>query len=432
MNPRTKLEQEVLQLSAHLPDITTKQVHYAYEHCFPKQAVKNSKNSNKYICLECGAIFDVDSDLAASVIGLECPCCGKHLKTTASKRTTWNKDCYTFQIITTKGGFQVTRTFHVIKHTRPCSAAIFEHHEVVQVWQHPEKRDVIVARPLKPMTWYVDGFDYSKPMSIRHENETKADYRITASVIYPRRSILPILKRNGYSKELKEDNPTKTFDRLLHNPHYETLAKMKRFDIWHGRTEEVIHRYWKQIKMIMRHGYYPTDFGLWEDTLRMAERLGEDTMAAKYVMPANLKAIHDVLMRKQQKIDEQRAREETRKEARKNRRGMRRFRARLGKLLAVCITDGDIEIRPLQNRLEFIEEGKAMHHCVATYFEKRNSFILSVRQDGVRIATVELDIHDFSIQQCRAACNAVPERYDEICNILTQNKPLFQRLKRDV
>ncbi|MBQ7279957.1 MAG: PcfJ domain-containing protein, partial [Bacteroidales bacterium] len=73
----------------------------------------------------------------------------------------------------------------------------------------------------------------------------------------------------------------------------------------------------------------------------------------------------------------------------------------------------------------------AMHHCVATYFEKRNSFILSVRQDGVRIATVELDIHDFSIQQCRAACNEKPQRYDEICEIINSHRYLFaQAIKK--
>ena len=137
------------------------------------------------------------------------------------------------------------------------------------------------------------------------------------------------------------------------------------------------------------------------------------------------------MVRKVQRDAERLVAENARKEARKNRRGMRRFRARLGKLLAVCITDGDIEIRPLQNRLEFIEEGKAMHHCVATYFEKRNSFILSVRQDGVRIATVELDIHDFSIQQCRAACNEKPQRYDEICEIINSHRYLFaQAIKK--
>ena len=91
----------------------------------------------------------------------------------------------------------------------------------------------------------------------------------------------------------------------------------------------------------------------------------------------------------------------------------------------MCIKSDDIEIRPLQNKEEFIEEGLAMHHCVATYWGKRNSFILSVRKNGKRLATIEIDMHDFSVKQCRAVCNEVPADYDRIISILNNNKSVF-------
>jgi hypothetical protein len=55
---------------------------------------------------------------------------------------------------------------------------------------------------------------------------------------------------------------------------------------------------------------------------------------------------------------------------------------------------------------EYIEEGKFMHHCVATYAEKGSSIILSLRtQDGNDRVTCEFNTSDGTCKQAKHFCN---------------------------
>lgn len=425
MRRSTKIEREVLQMSAHLPALNEHQREYAKRHCFEHNAQQSKKDDTMCYCLDCGCYFKFDRVKAQSCKGVTCPNCETQVRVYNSPKEVKKIDKQTFQIITTRSGWQVIRTFHVKKVTKVREAAEYTFWEVSQVWIKPGYKDVIVARPLKPLTWYVDGFNYNRPMDIRNENKTKAEYRINASATYNRRSVLPILKRNGYCKELYALNPAVTFKRLLYNPHYETLAKTGRFDIWGGMADYQLERYWRQVKMIIRHGYYPKDFIMWEDTLRLAEELGEDNMAERYVLAEDLAAVHDRLVDRLHKRNERLSAEAARRKERKKHRGYLRYRAWFGAVLGVCIKQGDLEIRPLLDYGEYEEEGRAMHHCVATYWGRRNSLILSVRASGRRIATVEVDMRDMSIRQCRGVCNEKPARYEEICGVIEGNRGVF-------
>lgn len=55
------------------------------------------------------------------------------------------------------------------------------------------------------------------------------------------------------------------------------------------------------------------------------------------------------------------------------------YRKAKGRYLGIAFSDGEIEVRVLQSVQEFIEEGKAMHHCVERYHDKSDSLILSAR-----------------------------------------------------
>ena len=102
-------------------------------------------------------------------------------------------------------------------------------------------------------------------------------------------------------------------------------------------------------------------------------------------------------------------------------------------VLGVVIVENDMRIAPLQTKLDFIDEGKAMNHCVATYFDKKNSLILSVRlaDSGKRLATVELSMKDFSVVQCKGKCNEQPERYNEILTVLKNHRTDFAKAVAD-
>ncbi len=69
----------------------------------------------------------------------------------------------------------------------------------------------------------------------------------------------------------------------------------------------------------------------------------------------------------------------------------------------------------LRSRAEIFAEGRAMHHCVATYAEdvlQGQCWIYSVKRDGAHAATLELSRSrtGFEISQLCAHCNRTPAR----------------------
>ena len=65
-----------------------------------------------------------------------------------------------------------------------------------------------------------------------------------------------------------------------------------------------------------------------------------------------------------------------------------------------------------------------MHHCVyqCRYYLKKDVIIFSIRDDnGGRLATLEYNVKSKEIVQCRAVCNKVPERYDDMVKVFNAN-----------
>lgn len=272
------------------------------------------------------------------------------------------------------------------------------------------------------------GFDYLRDMTVKYESKdnTYSPYNIWACVTYPYQSILPIVQRNGYCKWLKENSSfSTTFHRLVENTNYETIAKCQRFDIWEHLTDYFVNTNWYLVKMLIRHNYVPTDFSIWRDTIGFVNELELDNHSPKYVLPVDLYAMHDMLSNR---IDRKHAEEEkqrNREEMAKKKAYAREFKRKNANLLKMVIVVGDITIKPLQNYREYVSEGKEMHHCVETYWMHKDSFILSARQNGERIATIELDRTDFHVKQCRGHCNEIPEQYDQLVAIMKRNQKKF-------
>ena len=95
----------------------------------------------------------------------------------------------------------------------------------------------------------------------------------------------------------------------------------------------------------------------------------------------------------------------------------------------LALTDGLLVIKVLQSVDEFLEEGKAMHHCVYTneYYNRDNTLILSARIDGKRIETVELSLDTFKVVQSRGVCNSNTEYHDRIINLVESNAELIRQ-----
>lgn len=422
MKPRTANERECVTISDKLPPLTEKQKQYAFNHCFTKQAKITNKKGNT-VCLECGEQFHVDDITAKTVI---CPHCHSKLKTDGVLRK--RKQESTFQVITTRKGWQIIRTYEVWKWTHGKEPCCYRIDECVQEYMKPDCKDVVIARPIAFMG---HSFDYTKDMTVKYyghygHHSYYSPYRIWACEVYPYQSLLPIVKRNGYCKWLKNHtNFIYTFHRLIDNNNYETIAKCRRFDIWEHFDESFINENWYLIKMLIRHNYVPTDFSIWKDTISFVNDLGLDNHSPKYVLPKDLKAMHDMLFKRMQRKADEEEQERKRKEIAKKKAYAREFKKKNANLLKMVIVVGDITIKPLQNYREYVSEGKEMHHCVETYWMHKDSFILSARQNGERIATIELDRTDFHVKQCRGHCNEIPEQYDQLVAIMKRNQKKF-------
>ena len=422
MKARTRAEKECMELSKKIPKITKAQEKYAIEHCFTYQCIKPKKQETKCICLECGEEFEINnSPLGIAIDDTECPHCHKKLKASYSRRRKGKVEKMAYQVVTQIKDWQVIRTFYLSKYTVPGKPAIYNTFEAVRRFMKSNQSDIIIARP-RHCGIYMDLYDFSKPMSIKKENNL-TPYDISADVVYPRWGILPIVKRNGFCQELKRFDPYVVISRLMNYSKYETLAKTKRFDIWAEFRHSFIETHWRQIKMLIRHNYYPEDYKIWEDTVIMAERNGFDALSPKYVLPKDLQAIHDYLVKVQIKRDKER-------EIAKHKKDEKAYIESHGRWFGIELKNENIALTPLRSYEDFFNEGKAMHHCVAGYISKRSSLILSAKRNGERVATVELSIDDWTILQCRAYCNKKPEEYDEICNLVNRNINVFKKAAR--
>lgn len=426
MKPRNDIERQVVKTSHSLPDITETQKRYAEKHCFEHLALVNPNHPFDCLCLECGHQWQTDL-LIHDGMEITCPHCGTKLTIKLSRRrTSVERNIKYFQIVTKRGNYQIVRTFFINQQTKPHYPSIYLYSEIAQMFININGDVIVLGKTVNCQTGYVN-FCHDSELSIKERTDW---YDIWGDVVYPRQNILPIFKRNGWCNEMKSLYPTSTLYLLLKDYRFEMIAKSKRFDLWENYKYYEFDNIWPQIKLAIKHHYHPSDYSMWNDTIRFTKELGLDTHSPKYILPNNLKEMHDTLDKKLKKRRKEEAKRRERERIAKIKEYERLYKKYNKKLLTIVIHVGDITIKPLQNYKEFCEEGDAMHHCVETYWKRKSSFILSARSGNDRLATIELDRKDFHVKQCRAKCNEVPERYDEIVNILNKNKKLFIRASK--
>ena len=100
-----------------------------------------------------------------------------------------------------------------------------------------------------------------------------------------------------------------------------------------------------------------------------------------------------------------------------------RFQELKSPFFGITFTDGVIQVKVLESVQEYLEEGKALHHCVFTneYYLKKQSLILSARIDGKRIETIEVSLETMKVIQCRGLQNKNTEYNDRIIDLVNRN-----------
>ena len=437
MKPKTKLQKEVARLSATLSPISDAQLEWAYKHCFEHIAYR-TKNGTM-TCSDCGHVWHSKSTLADTLCGCRCPICGAELKVQETRRRTLNQTRY-FSVITTCKGFQVIRVSQVKYVSRKGEPMQFYCHEVVQRWisSNGKVTDMALLRGFP--FYYCDVWALDSDMEVRPHNSLY-DEVVAWSDVYPRMSILPQLKRNGFNGDFYGVSPVRLFKALLSDPRIETLMKA-------GEIEEMKYflsnrttadNLWASYLIAKRHHYQINNIGMWCDYLMMLKNLGKDIRNPKNICPQDFIEAHDranrmidakrdkaIAERMRQAEIAQREREQQQLLQEKERE--EEFKALKSKFFGLVISDNEICVKVLESIEEYYEEGTKQDICVfgAGYYRKENTLILSARIDGQIVETVEVDLRTLKVVQCHGKYNKDTEYHDRIINLVNSNAKLIR------
>lgn len=428
MEPKTKLQKQVVILSRKLPALSDNQAAWAIKKSFEMEGFHRAK---KIWCIECGEVFEAkESCLSYSLLGANCPCCGKHLKVQGSRKRVYSPQPVYFTIITTIGGFQVLRHFVASKSCRVGQPAKFELHEAVQNWISPKGIETIMARLTNSSYGAYDQWNWGSSMEIRSDNYLKDKYHIWAKNIKTL-SLLPKLKYAKIDEDYYGVTPDILFRMLLRYPFVETLMKQGDKELLEYMEDNItqVGKYWPSIKIARRHGFKinkRTDLRMYFDYIEMSDAIGRDVRSPKYLCPKNLKKAHDEVMKLKQKLDEKIDLEKKKEQALKDEAI---YQKQKGKFFDLFFGDDLIQISVLQSVMDFLNEGKEMHHCVYTnkYYLKPESLILSARLGDKRIETVEVNLKTLDVVQSRGVCNQMTEYHDHIIGLVKKNINLIRQ-----
>lgn len=415
MRPRTKLQKQVAGLFPKMRPLTEAQRKWADEKCFGSMGYLCG---HKVWCERCGHVFGIENPTHSQIIGEVCPECGRELKVELSRCRKKRRDS-SFSIITTCKGFQVLRFFEATIHARKGVPAEVYLNELFQNWIAPDGKDVVVGRSLESVNYNLR-FTYS-PFEIRESSHPEA-YVVEGRYLYPRMSIIPELRLRGWVPDWKGRTVThyRFMKALLTYSRTETLVKAKQYAL----AEEAVYNgisniLWPSVRICIRRGYIVKDASMWRDMVSILIHLGKDVRNHIYVCPENLKESHDKWDARLRGI-----------EARKEREAMLRdlaekdsaYKARMGSVLGMTLSDGNLTIIPLQSVTEFYDEGEAMHHCVynAGYYKRPHCLIMTARVDGERMETVEVDTRSGTVIQSRGKFNKNTTWHDAIVSLVNR------------
>lgn len=446
MKPKTKLQKQVTELSSKLSAITETQQNWAKEHLFSHEAYKCK---DELWCSECGGtwIDTSNSELGVTILGdeTECPYCHHKLKVKVSRKKKQTEEIY-MSVLQVAGDLQVIRHILCSKYVRKRSFDLkgvqdYIHYsflEIVQEWITVDGKRTIMA---KPMNMGSNGWIYSEPLSIKNEYGSGmyhyyGDLYAIYGELYPRMKLLPELRKRGIGRKFPDVNPSKLIRALLAgNNDAELCLKTKQIPMLQHMFKEGYYqlRYKPSFNICNRNHYLIKDASMWCDYMGLLSYFNKDMRNAKYVCPKDLKAEHDLLLKKKnaieakQRMDRERVKALSQEQQRKQ--DIAAFYRRMEKFFGMEITDGNITIRPLESITQFYQEGKAMHHCVYAnkYYSRSECLIMTAIVGESHVETIEVNLKSFQVVQSRAVCNGTSKHHEEILGLVNKNMNLIRK-----
>ena len=241
MKPRTKLEKHAMALAGKLPPLTDAQRRYAIS-LFPKIGYYLKKG--EVWCQCCGYIDRVSKPMLAVSLEMEthyCPNCGKSLNLEHRHSRKADSEEKLYSVVQSFHGMMVVRTFDVLRdNVYGCDTRMYIH-EVFQNWITDDGKEVITGKKYTRSPFHFS-WDYDSKTDVKQHNGSASGYYemndvfdVTGNFLYPRASVTPLLRRNGWMGRLLKMARVSVVDticQLLTNPLAETLVKTGQLSVF--------------------------------------------------------------------------------------------------------------------------------------------------------------------------------------------------------
>lgn len=416
MKPKTKLHDRAIEISQKLRLITIKQMNWAFESCLDNNAARSRKT---LYCLECGHSWKDEAVLISALVGCTCPNCSRELKLKSGR----NESAY-FAIITAKDGVQVVRMFWAQKNYYKKSPTYSWTSEVMRHFIFPDGKVVTLSKKVQGLSRYYDQWVHNSELEVRSSESyhAKLRYDLGPYKIYPERTVIPELKRNGFAGHFYDFTPHKFFSLLLSVPAAETLLKARQIGLLQHLTHypKDIEKYWRSIRICMRNGYIVKDASTWFDHIKMLEYLKKDLHSPHYVCPVNLKSAHDRWLEKKKELKKREKLERIRQEIEE---AQIEYEEQKRRFFGLQFKDNKITVKVLEHVREFLEEGEELSHCVfnSEYYKREDALVMSARIEDKPVETIEISLTDIKIIQARGKGNKSTKHHSRILNLVNNN-----------
>lgn len=426
MEPRTKLQKQIVGLRARVPELTEKQRVWASKYAVDHPGFRRKKGY--IICTECGGKYPDALKLEDGETDI-CPLCGAELKLETTKKSKDRQAEY-FIIITTVKEFQLIRYFQVRRNSMAGKKADYSIQEVIQRWLHPSGKYETLARCLAPFSMYhLDIWAHASCLEIRKREHE--EYNIRSVPVYPVRKYIPDIKRNGFNGRLWGPSVFTYLKLILTEPKIETLLKARQYPLLRYILREThpinkLTYLWTPVKICIRNNYKIKDASTWSDYIKLLKACRKDLHNFKYVCPQKLIEEHNRFLREKRKLELKEEFELHKKEILESEGEY--YKAKR-KYLDINFSDELIQISVLPDVKSFLEEGEILHHCVFEneYYKKKESLILSARIDNKPIETVEVSLTDYTIVQAHGRFNGISKHHSRIIKLVKDNISLIKK-----
>jgi hypothetical protein len=382
-----------------------------------------------------------------------CPQCGAVLIPEQCTKKTYRNFGYT-SVFSTIGDWQVVRYYCTKADTRQgdydiansCwkdGKASYYHFEFLRKWYNTKTGFVVTERTATSMMANYLNQPYSMWSDLWiAKSETYWTSEWFRHYTCPYGSLHEQLRKRGFSINAlkKVGSVMEVIVSVFSCPYAETLLKQGIITAlnYFSSSDKIarLQEFREQLRIACKHGLDLSKLNMADyiDYIEQLKRLGYDIHSPKWLCPADLDAEHSRLNRLIERKEIELKREKYLADYKKNERTLEsNYAKRIERFRNLLITDGLIEIRPLQSVREFVDEGAEMKHCVFWngYYDTKkhpHSLILSAKIHGERIETIEVSTDLFRIEQSRGFQNKPTGRHGEIIALVEKHMPAIRRM----